>query len=197
MIKSSIKIISINTNHSSPPTENALDIAVETGADLILIQEPWFYGDRTRDNWTGATSTAHNGFTQILPNYNPAFRPRTLAYVSKAFSPSVSLGINSPIDTDIQIIDITEGDNTLQIINIYNQEDQAESRKRTLPRCLTNYNVHRNTLIIGDFNTHHPWWNPHTDKPNQEAEDLVEWIEDNNLGFSTNQAQLHLYGQIS
>lgn len=183
MIRSSIKIISINTNHSSPPTENALDIAVETGADLILIQEPWFYGDRTRDNWTGARSTAHAGFTQILPNYHPLFRPRTLAYVSKAFSPSVSLAINSPIDTDIQIIDITEGDNTLQVINIYNQEDQAESRKRTLPRCLTNYSLHRNTLLIGDFNTHHPWWNPYIDKPNQEAEDLVEWIEDNNLGL--------------
>lgn len=122
-MKSSIKIISINPNYLSPPTENALDIVVETGADLILIQEPWFYGDRTRDNWIAAILIVHNGFTQILLNYYPVFRPRTLAYVAKAFSPSVSLAINSLIDIDIQIINITEGNNTLQIINIYNKED--------------------------------------------------------------------------
>src|SRR5271168_1271017 len=120
MIDSPIKIISINVNRTISATENDLQIAVESEVDLILIQEPWFFGDRNREEWASAKSTSHGGYTQILPNFNPAIRPRTLTYVSRTFKPSVSLALDSPMDTDIQVLDISEGRNSMQIINIYN-----------------------------------------------------------------------------
>lgn len=97
MINKSLKIISINANKSSPPTENALQIAIERGTDILLIQEPWFYCKDSED-WSKEQSTAHPGFTQILPNINQNRRPRTIAYVSKDFTPSTYLAPSSPID---------------------------------------------------------------------------------------------------
>ena len=38
----------------------------------------------------------------------------------------------------------------------------------------------RNTVVLGDFNTHHPWWDPLYNK-DPVADDLVEWITKNNL----------------
>ena len=101
MIDTAVKIISINCNTNNKPTENALQIAVECKADIILIQEPWFGGERVRNEWTSLSSTSHLGYTQILLNYDTNHRLRTLTYVSKTFSPSVNLVTDSPNDTDI------------------------------------------------------------------------------------------------
>ena len=177
MIASALTTISINANKSSPNTESALQAAVEAKADIILVQEPWFFGPKTRPEWINLTSVAHSSYTQILPNHWPQFRPRTLTYVSRTFKPSVSLARESPIDTDIQILQITEGEETLEIINIYNQSDQGNSGQKTAERCLYTQDIHTNTILCGDFNSHHPWWNPRVEDPDKEAQQLVEWIE--------------------
>ena len=49
MIDTAVKIISINCNTNNKPTENALQIAVKCKANIILIQEPWFGGERVRN----------------------------------------------------------------------------------------------------------------------------------------------------
>lgn len=40
--------------------------------------------------------------------------------------------------------------------------------------------LHQHSIVLGDFNSHHPWWDPLHDK-SRNADDLVEWIENNNL----------------
>lgn len=183
MIDSPFNIISFNANTTSEAMENALEIAVQVEADLVLFQEPWFYNAWNRQDYAAATSTAHSNFTQILLNHLPNKKPRTIAYISKTFKPLVSLSRELPIDTDIQFIDISEGEETMQIINIYNQKDQGDHAKRTFQRHLYGRNTSSNTIVMGDFNSHHLWWNPAIDTPNQEADELVEWIEDNNLSL--------------
>lgn len=182
MIERSLKIISINANRASPPTENTLQIAVERGTDIILVQEPWFHCQRS-DDWSKEQSTAHSEFTQILPNITDNRRPRTLAYISKAFTPSTYLSPTSPADGDIQVIEITYGVKCLQIINLYNQKESDMQPIRTFQRSLKNLRLHNSTIIMGDFNAHHPWWNPRIEKPSRDAEEIVDWIDDNNLSL--------------
>jgi hypothetical protein len=42
---------------------------------------------------------------------------------------------------------------------------------------------------MGDFNSHHPWWGPLTETTNQEAENLVDWIEKNELSLLNKQGE--------
>ena len=149
MLSSSIKILQVNLNRSAPATESALETAIELKVDLIVIQEPWVTEDNSR-------SIAHQSFSQILPP-DTNLRPRTLVYVSKAFRPSLSLAISSPKDPDLMTIDILEGNSKIQLLNVYNEADQAGVGPKTLERCLFHQELSPNTVLLGDFNTHHPW----------------------------------------
>ena len=173
MLSSSLKILQVNLNRSGPATESALQTAIELGADLIVVQEPWVTRDYTR-------SIAHQSFTQILPPGN-GLRPRTLVYVSKALRPLVSLATTSPNDPDLLVVDIQEGRSAkVQLINVYNEDDQAGEGPRTLERCLFRRQLSSNTLLLGDFNTHHPWWDPLAQE-SPGAGQLIEWLEQRDL----------------
>jgi ribonuclease HI len=177
MISSNIKVLQINLNRNQSATESALQIAIELKVDLIIIQEPWIY---TPDpDYNNSRSVQHPGFIQILPRNNK-LRPRTLIYISKDFKPLVRLAASSPLDPDLLIIDITEGNHKIQLLNIYNETDQLNTGIYTLDRCLYSHEVYSSSIILGDFNTHHPWWDPLAQK-SPRAEKLVEWLEQQNL----------------
>jgi len=40
--------------------------------------------------------------------------------------------------------------------------------------------LYQHSIVLGDFNTHHPWWDPLHDK-SPAADDLVEWVTTSNL----------------
>ena len=103
MLYASTKVLQVNLNRNSAATESALQIAVELEIDLILIQEPWIIRESDRFR-----SVLHSGFTQILPfSASPDIRPRTLAYISKAYTPSVSLASDSLLDSGFLVLDIS------------------------------------------------------------------------------------------
>ena len=153
MISSSIKVLQINLNRSQIATKSALEVAIELKADLIIVQEPWI---TPGPDYSSCRSVSHQGFTQILPRNN-GLRPRTLAYISKGFKPLVNIAASSPLDPDLLIIDIIEENNKIQFYNIYNKADQLGSNIDTLSRCLYSLLVYSSAIILGDFNTHHPW----------------------------------------
>ena len=37
-------------------------------------------------------------------------------------------------------------------------------------------------ILLGDFNTHHPWWDPLA-KKSTDADKLVDWFESNELSL--------------
>ena len=179
MISSSVKILQVNLNRSAPATESALQIAIELQVDLVVVQEPYIIQDS--QDYTTTRSTAHQTFTQILPRDNGnGLRPRTLVYVSKTFHPLVSLATSSPTDPDLLAIDIIEGNAKIQLLNIYNEDDQAGTGPRTLERCLFRQPLYPNTILLGDFNTHHPWWDPLAQKT-PGADQFIEWLEQHDL----------------
>ena len=136
MIGSNIKVLQINLNRSQSATESALQVAIELKVDLIIVQEPWIYTPDSTD-YNSCRSVLHQGFTQILPRNNK-LRPRTLAYISREFKPLVCLAASSPLDPDMLVIDIIEGNHKIQLLNIYNEADQQGNNTSTLTRCLYN-----------------------------------------------------------
>ncbi|KAH9203241.1 hypothetical protein DL95DRAFT_270419, partial [Leptodontidium sp. 2 PMI_412] len=113
-----------------------------------------------RDDFTNFSSTTHQSFVQIAPNHPDHLRPRTLAYVSKTCELNINLAQNSPCDTDIQIISVSDGQNTIQVTNLYNQTGQDRTELNTFQRHLKSSLPSLDSIIIGDFNAHHYMWEP-------------------------------------
>ena len=186
MISSCLKVLQVNLNRSTPATESALQLVIELKVDLILVQEPWLI-PRNLDqdlgpaqDYTSTRSISHPSFTQILPPTR-SVRPRTMAYASRTLKPTVSLA-NSP-DSDLLILDIQEGSYTLQVLNIYNETSQTLGiESKTIARALTPIVLQQHSIVLGDFNTHHPWWDPLA-ACSPDADRLVDWIDQNNLSL--------------
>ena len=177
-----LNILQINLNRSPIATEAALELALELKIGLVLIQEPFIITTSTSNNNNPSyRSINHTAFTQILP-LSSNLRPRTLAYIAKTpeISSRISLSTSSPLDPDILVIDLSLQQTTTRIYNIYNEMDQAQSGQRTLERCLYNLNTAPNSLVIGDFNTHHPLWDP-LNSISPRAQHFINWLEGNNL----------------
>src|SRR5919205_2480759 len=84
-------------------------------------------------------------------------------------------------DSDLLIIDITDKTGsfleTIQLLNIYNERSLEEnSFERTIERCLHKIEPHMYTIICGDMNAHHSWWNSRISNPKR-ATELVKWLE--------------------
>ena len=185
MISTSLRILQINLNRSLPATESALQTAIELKIDIVLVQEPWIIASTSPStgakDFTTSRSVNHQSFVQILPNHGES-RPRTLVYFLRSNTLVLaSLASSSPEDPDVLVLDLIEGQHKVQLVNIYNEDNQ--SNQRTIERWLYSYQVLPNTIIAGDFNTHHPWWDPLTTTTSANAEALVDWIEDNHLSL--------------
>lgn len=186
MLGKPLKILSINANTSQEVTEDFLQQGVEQQFDIIVVQEPWWFGKNSnppRDDFTNFTSTSHQSFMQISPNHPINLRPRTLTYVSKSCELNVNLSQESPLDTDIQILSVSDGQTTIQLINLYNQLSLEGGNTNTFQRHLANLIPHSNSIIIGDFNAHHPMWEPHAVSSSQADEELAQWTEEFDLNL--------------
>ena len=177
MSYSSIKVLQINLNYSALATESALDLAIGLGVGIIAVQEPQVFPNLNGDYIT-TRSVIHQGFVQILP-FHGLLRPRTLFYISKALS-FINIAKESPQDPDCLIIDINNGNSKIQVINIYNKKDLNGTGIRTINRGLLPSPLYQHSIVLGDFNTYYPWWDPLHNK-SQAADALVEQITTSNL----------------
>jgi ribonuclease HI len=173
-----LHILQINVNRSSVVTEDVLQYAVDNNVHIVLIQEPWIIS--SSDTYSDARSTLHNAFSFILPSPS-GLRPRTLAYISKqSVTSAIHRCATSPIDPDILILNVPEHNNSLHVFNIYNERGLGDDGQRTTERILYNITIPSRSLICGDFNIHHPTWDPYNNKT-QGADEFVQWIDRNDL----------------
>ncbi len=153
MSYNTLKALQINLNRSAVATESTLDLAIGLNVDIIAVQEPWVFPNPDGD-YTSTRSVIHQGFTQILPKHG-SLRPRTLFYISKALS-FINIAVESPSDPDCLILDISNGNSKIQIINIYNKKDLNGTGTYTVNRGVIPNPLYQYSIILGDFNTHHP-----------------------------------------
>ena len=136
------KVLQVNLNRSALATESALQVAVELNIDLIIVQEPWTIPRKIGStDYQGTKSIIYQSFSQILLA-DLTLRPRVLVYTSKSFRPIVSLAKESPLDPDILVIGIIEGDYKIQLVNIYNEANQLRNSLKTIKRVLYNYSTY-------------------------------------------------------
>lgn len=63
---------------------------------------------------------------------------------------------------------------------MYNQKDQGGTGLRTVERALLSQEIPANSLILGDFNLHHPWWDPLT-PVSPGIGPFINWLEERDL----------------
>ena len=172
-----MRVLQINLNKNQIATENALQLAVELNINIIAVQEPWLIPRQPLTlDYTNTRSIQHNGFIQIFPKFPAQHRPRTMVYASRRLQDRIKLANHSPQDPDIQILELKDGSSQIEIINIYNQDDQAGQRGSTINAYLYHHQISSRTILLGDFNLHHPLWEPESNATGP-SEKLVEWIQ--------------------
>ena len=151
-----IRIIQHNYNRSDIAMHSCLQTA-ETSADIVIIQEPWIGTNNDRQNYC---SISHPSFLMLMSPTTHC--PRTLTYVSKT-NPYLKASLQPDIcsDKDIQVIKIsTPNLEPIFLFNIYNETPRYDcSQPYTVERRHKNIPLPPRTILAGDFNAHHMWWN--------------------------------------
>ena len=174
---SSVKVLQINVNRNATTTENILNLAVELNISILAIQEPKIFNLDKEETTT--RSVLHSGFNQIMPRHG-LYRPRAIYYVSKNIA--TSLSHDSPLDPDCVVIDVFG----LKLVNIYNNSTQNVELELNSTISYTIYRdffldlIDSRTILLGDFNAHHPSWDPLSPK-NASGDYLIELIQNNEL----------------
>ena len=86
---------------------------------------------------------------------------RTIIFVLKKSTLKITFKSDISNDSNVQVLHITDIDiDDCIIINIYNEKNQlSTSNEYTIERSLTKIELSANSIICGDFNAHHAWWN--------------------------------------
>src|SRR5271156_7145238 len=178
-----IRIWQQNTRRSLD-AQLALLNSLRNQFDIVCIQEPHFDFQKLYR----ATRVWHS----IYPTTpaNDAVRPRALTLIHERISTNswTQIVVNSP---DVVAFKISNGAQTITIYTVYNDCEHSDTI-HTLEGHFNPFNHHnqdpdRNTLLLGDFNRHHPMWdeerNGHlfTNANLDAAEELIELVADNRL----------------
>ena len=170
---SNISFLQNNTRMTSAVMTSALQIAYEQKIDFVLMQEISINKELNLN-----TVVSHPSYYCILPEVN-GLRPRVAIYAGKRSRFQAVARYDIISDNDILIIDIIDSKKkleTIQLVNIYNEKSLKENdRSWTIERCLLKYTPQNYSIITGDFNAHHVWWN--SARTNSiRAERLIEYL---------------------
>jgi hypothetical protein len=179
MIDKNLRILQVNLNKSAQATESALQVAVELAIDLIVVQEPWLVpSQQTPLDYTDTRSVNHPSFVQTFPTLpHPSLRPRVLIYASRSLEAQINPIQDLPPDPDCLAVQIKSKHFNFSLYNIYNENDQQGSPSRTIERMLLPLMLPPASLVLGDMNTHHHWWDPLTTTISPGADHFLHWIE--------------------
>src|SRR5947207_2075512 len=147
---------------------------------ILMLQEQY---------WSTFTKSApiHHAWTLIEPTVSDTqSQPRSAIYINNnLISPSRITPLSLPFK-DVTAAAITiMNEKPMLIINIYNPCDQSiiielhEYLRRNINR--QDYGI---TVVGGDFNAHHPLWNPRTyTHHDEEADEIVEMMTELELNL--------------
>ncbi|EJP61115.1 pol-like protein [Beauveria bassiana ARSEF 2860] len=137
--------------------------------DIIAIQEPW------RNHFINTSYHPLKTHFQLMYLDNPA--TRACLYINKRTSPSTWQV--SYISADIISLTIRSPDNDkpIHIWNVYNEVGTATLS--TLANALDGLGQDHESIVLGDFNLHHPLWSARHQRgvARSRAEELLTIVE--------------------
>ena len=162
-----------------------LEIGLELDTDFILFQEPYFQNNCT---------ISHPAYNVILPS-STSIRPR-VAIFHRKLSRLQFCQRDDLSSSDLLVIDILGSSyNNLQLINIYNEKSlEPGNLDYTIEQALVHMTPSKNTILGGDFNAHHPWWNSNITSPTR-AQALVQWLQEHQFELISQPDQSTFYRQ--
>ena len=116
-----------------------------------------------------------------MPEYED-IRPRVIIFARKQSKYQFCLRSDILSDSNLLIIDITDknksSSETIRLLNIYNKKllKENNNNERTIERYLYKINPLKYTILCGDMNAHHSWWNSKITSSIR-AKELVNWLE--------------------
>lgn len=185
-----IKIAQINCRKSQHATRTALKL---TEFDILLIQEPYTREAANKPDkkeppptkdWIPALSEGSTG------------RVRAVTYINSRSDIRLHYSLDNTLtNNDLVVIKIRD----LTIANLYNQPNNCDvSEKGALAhfQTTTDGTSFQKTIIAGDFNLHHPRWEPDK-RPNKAARDAVQWMEENEFELCSEPGEpTHISGSV-
>ena len=182
-----IRFIQHNANRCSIAHHTILHQGFERSTDIILLQEP--YCPKINGVHIGLQHSAYH-LVLPTPSDNPSnisIRPRVLAYIRKARNLNCIPRFDLCNDPDMQVIEVF-GLESFLIYNIYNErqrdyglvpsQDTQSRGSYTIDRLLLNSRLQSPSVLVGDFNLHHPRWNSAaTPAGATKADSLVNWLD--------------------
>ena len=135
---------------------------------ICLVQEPWW--DR-------------HGYPPSLPGFDTfapsLIKPRRVTYICRTpglTATTVFTAQDSFLGTTITT---TCNQKTFTLFNFY-----SPGRAEPLAAILPTLKLPTDCLLMGDFNTHHPWWQgplPRTVRISAASHTIADWLEENNF----------------
>ena len=158
---------------------SCLKYAFDQKTDIILMQKSWIENNEI--------IIFHFVYDQIMSDrsvkmidQNKKFKIMT--FVLKKSTLKITFRSNITNDSNIQILHITDIDiENCMIYNIYNEKNQlsSTSNEYTVDRSLIKIELSSNSIICGDFNAHHAWWNFRIFFLLKQILWLIDWIKIN------------------
>jgi hypothetical protein len=188
MLNTTLRIIQANVNKSAQATESLLEYAIQSESDIILIQEPWIFKDKTTQ-FKDCRSINHSSFRALIPLHDKQTRPRTLVYTSRLLQIQGNPLFSEPDCQSFEVRDTEEA--SLQVVNPYNEKDR--NGIWTVDKCLFNFTLLPESLVLADFNIRYRSWDPTSQLNFQREDDLFNWIENSRQLTEFRIQQLELY----
>jgi ribonuclease HI len=188
-----LTVLQINVGRGATTHELALSLANASFIDIILIQEPYVFSDRSRK-----ITKFHSMYESFTPLDTWETRPRVMTYVRKGAGIRASQ-LRPHISRDLLFLQLqTRNLSPLLIINIYNAPTGSDNAGDAIKALFQlQRNSLQSTFLAGDFNLSHPRWNPLNLRPSSQAEPFTAWLDSHSFAFTSEVGrQTHNRGNV-
>lgn len=171
-----LKISQHNTARGREILHSFFEVALKEKATLLFVQEPYLVQDQSSHSFI---PISHPSFIPILPEIQCFIRPRVLAYVQQGCPFQLTPRYDLATDPDFQILEVSHPQESFLIIHIYNERSRDQHEHRNTVQRFLNLQLPASLpfLLLGDFNLHHPSWNPLVQAPSLQAEQFANYLE--------------------
>ena len=188
-----LKLSQHNTARGREILQSLFEVSLKEESDFIFVQEPYMFHHSPTNSFRPIHHPSYHLFPPILTTN---LRPRVLTYLKKSSQLQVSPRFDLVSDPDLQILEVVLPSESFYVIHIYNEKPTSDySTQLTLERFLDQQlKLDKPFLFLGDFNLHHPTWNPLVQNSTLLANRLVQYLDKTNAHLLNNSSVIEKYG---